>query len=135
MKGKALQIISCVVVTTIFTACQSDNDSYSDASEESLLERRLIDLYGSTSELVLPDASDFSAIPSDIDNPITQAKVTLGKFLYHETGLALNSKTSEGMFTYSCASCHHADAGFQSGIRQGIGRWWTGIWNSWRRSN
>gem|GEM_PF-4888252 len=27
----------------------------------------------------------------------------------------------QGIYTYSCASCHQAKAGFQSGLTQGIG--------------
>jgi cytochrome c peroxidase len=41
--------------------------------------------------------------------------------LFHETGIAMNPNIDESMQMYSCASCHHAKAGFQSGILQGIG--------------
>ena len=41
--------------------------------------------------------------------------------LFHETGIATNPNMEESMHMYSCASCHHAKAGFQSGILQGIG--------------
>ena len=68
----------------------------------------------------LPDSDDFFRIPQDPNNPLTTEKVALGKLLYHETGLAVKSKRLEGMQTYSCASCHHAQAGFQAGTRQGI---------------
>lgn len=121
MKISRSRITIYALILVSLMSCQSDNDFYSDASEESLLERRLIELYGSASVLIQPEATDFAAIPNDINNPITEAKVNLGKLLYHETGLALNAKNSDGMSTYSCASCHHVDAGFQSGVRQGIG--------------
>jgi cytochrome c peroxidase len=62
-----------------------------------------------------------ASIPQDPKNPLTLAKIRLGSFLFHETGLGLNPNKETGMNTYSCASCHHVDAGFQSGLRQGIG--------------
>lgn len=70
---------------------------------------------------LLPESDDFSSIPQDPNNPLNTDKVALGKLLYHETGLALNPKLAQGEYTYSCGSCHHAAAGFQAGIRQGIG--------------
>ena len=69
----------------------------------------------------LPQSDDFLTIPQDPNNPLTKEKVELGQLLFHETGLATEAKLENGMYTYSCASCHHADAGFQAGIRQGIG--------------
>lgn len=69
----------------------------------------------------MPASDDFNAIPQDPNNPITAAKVELGKLLYHETGLLTNNKLPEGQFTASCASCHNAKAGFQAGRIQGVG--------------
>lgn len=70
---------------------------------------------------ILPESDDFGAIPQDPQNPINVAKVDLGKKLFHETRLGIRPKYSDGMYTYSCASCHHFEAGFQAGIQQGIG--------------
>ncbi|MEZ4699350.1 MAG: cytochrome c peroxidase [Rhodothermales bacterium] len=69
----------------------------------------------------LPESTDFNAIPQDPRNPITAKKVELGQLLYHETALNINAVKAEGMGTESCASCHHAAAGFQAGRIQGIG--------------
>ena len=99
----------------------SDDDEYIEITTDSQLESRLVELYGSKQAMILPLSTDFNAIPNDIDNPITQAKVDLGKLLFHETGLAKNPNVTESTNSYSCASCHHSKAGFQSGIRQGIG--------------
>lgn len=66
----------------------------------------------------LPTSLD--EIPEDPNNPLTSAKVGLGRLLYHETGMATNPKREEGRFTYSCASCHHASGGFQACLPQGI---------------
>ena len=75
---------------------------------------------GSYEEYILPDSDDFDNIPQDPSNPITAEKVALGKLVYHETGITEGDiSSSEG--TFSCASCHNAQNGFKSGIRQGIG--------------
>jgi cytochrome c peroxidase len=70
---------------------------------------------------LLPNSDDYNSIPNDPNNPLTAAKVELGKLLFHETQLSGNPKLSQGMYTYSCASCHQAKAGFQSGLAQGLG--------------
>ncbi len=52
---------------------------------------------------------------------VNEDKVLLGKLLFHETGIGVNSKVESHEATYSCSSCHHSAAGFQSGLQQGIG--------------
>lgn len=71
---------------------------------------------------ILPESDDFNSIPQDPSNPITAEKVALGKLLYHETGITSkeNNQTNRNN-TWSCATCHNAQNGFKSGIRQGIG--------------
>jgi len=70
---------------------------------------------------IMPDSDDFSQIPQDPLNPISAAKVQLGKLLFHETALASDGNFTETVNTYSCASCHHAQGGFQANLPQGIG--------------
>lgn len=75
---------------------------------------------GSYEAYILPASDDFDNIPQDPSNEITAAKVALGKLIYHETGITEGDiAPSEG--TFSCATCHSAQNGFKSGIRQGIG--------------
>jgi cytochrome c peroxidase len=69
---------------------------------------------------LLPDPADLSNIPQDPLNPLTPEKVALGKLLYHETAMATRPMKVKGTYTYSCASCHHARAGFQACLPQGI---------------
>jgi cytochrome c peroxidase len=64
---------------------------------------------------------DLSELPQDPRNPITVEKVRLGQVLFHETAMGVLNQVERGRETYSCASCHHSRAGFQSGIRQSIG--------------
>lgn len=73
------------------------------------------------SYFTLPDSNNFANIPQDPLNPITVEKVELGKLLFHETATGGNPKIESNLFSYSCASCHHAAAGFGSGLRQGVG--------------
>lgn len=73
------------------------------------------------SHYMLPNDGDLGAIPQDPNNPLTPAKVELGKLLFHETALGVNPRVSSGEGTYSCASCHHVAAGFSAGRAQGIG--------------
>ena len=70
---------------------------------------------------ILPDSDDFDNIPQDPLNPLSAAKVQLGKLLFHETALAIDGNFTETTNTYSCASCHHAQGGFQANVPQGIG--------------
>jgi len=126
---KKYSIFSAVLLTSLLItfSCKSDEDIYEDIS---VIDEELKDQINSVSSLktleLLKDNS-LATIPQDPKNPITQAKVDLGKLLFHETGLALSPKQNSGTNTYSCASCHHAKAGFQSGAKQGIGEGGSGF--------
>ncbi len=75
---------------------------------------------GDPSFFKLPETADFSAIPQDPLNPITNAKVELGKLLFFETGIANNPAYPNAKGTYSCATCHVPSAGFRPGSAQGV---------------
>jgi cytochrome c peroxidase len=68
----------------------------------------------------LPQEDDLSSIPQDPLNPLTEEKVDLGKLLFFETGLATDAIKEAGLGTYSCSTCHIAEAGFRPGKAQGI---------------
>lgn len=119
MKNLLLLFITC----TLFLSCAKD-DYYElvpqiDKDLANLLASR--SPTGSKNYYILPNSDDYVNIPQDPNNPITTAKVILGGMLFHETGLAKDAKHDQGIDTYSCASCHHSKAGFQSCKRQGIG--------------
>ncbi len=76
---------------------------------------------GDMSHYQFPSAARLDLIPQDPRNPLTVAKVELGRQLYHDTGLGIHPVKVKSEYTYSCASCHHVDAGFQAGRKQGIG--------------
>jgi cytochrome c peroxidase len=83
--------------------------------------RQALNSNGGLNDFVLPESSQFDLIPQDPKNPITKEKVALGGFLFHETALSIDAKEPGNKKTFSCASCHHAAAGFQAGTFQGIG--------------
>lgn len=70
--------------------------------------------------VTLPQSDDLNAIPQDPNNPLTANKAVLGQMLFHDTALATNGHSEES-HSWSCASCHHAAAGFKAGVPQGIG--------------
>ncbi|WP_205663332.1 cytochrome-c peroxidase [Alteromonas facilis] len=76
---------------------------------------------------ILPESSDLASIPQDPNNPLTEEKVLLGQMLFHETAIATKGVHGDMTGTWSCASCHHADAGFKSGVAQGIGEGGSGF--------
>lgn len=75
----------------------------------------------------LPDSDEFEAIPQDPNNPLTSVKVELGRLLFHDPSLLMIPQASGGRASGSCATCHHADAGFQAGTQQGIGEGGIGL--------
>ncbi len=82
---------------------------------------------GTTEFYILPNEHDLAAIPQDPKNPLTPAKVELGRFLFFETGIAIDAVRESGIGTYSCSSCHIPEAGFRPGNFQGIADGGTGF--------
>ena len=115
-------IVACTVFLT-FSSCKKDNpiDEAPSIDQELTETLKGVSKSGGLAFFQLPSADDYNQIPQDPANPLTEAKVELGKFLYHETGIARNPRDIAGLGTYSCASCHFASAGFQAGRHQGIG--------------
>ncbi len=76
---------------------------------------------GSLQGYIMPSSTDYASLPNqDPKNPITSEKVALGKMLFFETGLALESKYPVSASTYSCSSCHIPERSFTAGRFQGI---------------
>ncbi len=117
-----------IAALTLFQSCNKDVDSIR-TTDNVLLKTQIESIYGTTDKLLLPQSDAYTDIPFDANNPLTAQKIELGQLLFHETSLALNPKLEAGKNTYSCASCHHAKAGFQSGLRQGIGEGGIGFGN------
>jgi len=64
----------------------------------------------------LPLGLSLGVIPADVlaANPMTRAKIELGRQLYFDTRLSSNN-------TVSCASCHHPDHGYAKETQFGVG--------------
>lgn len=116
-----LRLPTLVFLTLLLFGCQENMDLNEELDFQ--LDNTLESLAGRNwrSSLQLPDSDDFARIPQDPNNPLTTEKVALGKLLYHETALGITPSKEIGAGSYSCASCHAAQAGFQAGIAQGIG--------------
>ncbi|MFT5617613.1 MAG: cytochrome c peroxidase [Arenicella sp.] len=115
-----LSVGSLAFLFLFLSACQDDDEALS-------LDFELEEVLASTSNglgksyFQQPSSDDFQSIPQDPKNPLTADKVKLGQLLFHETGIAIDPKFSGSSGTYSCASCHHVRAGFQAGVKQGVG--------------
>ncbi len=116
-------VLIALVIGLVLTGCELTGGDDMSSTLDDQLRVALVD--ASAGEglnfFVLPESDDFTAIPQDPKNPLTAEKVALGQLLYHETGLLTDPKRPEGRFSASCASCHHAQAGFQANLPQGIG--------------
>ena len=108
--------------TLVFSSCRKDTIRPQSSYDGELTSALYVASGGAgPSYYMMPSSTNYAAIPQDPTNPITAEKVALGQLLFHETGLAQSPKLGAGMGAYSCASCHHAGAGFQAGIAQGLG--------------
>ena len=116
-----------IFVTSLATSCRKKEDDTivgQETNYDEILRSTLMEASGGEglNYFILPESHQYALIPQDPLNPISNAKVELGKLLFHETGIGLTPKyENEGMATYSCASCHHAQGGFQANRIQGIG--------------
>ena len=116
-------LIATLVTVVLFAGCSVDPL----ISEEETIDQRLVsEILRSTSlshigQMAFPNPLDYNQIPQDPLNQLTREKVDLGRLLYHETSFSTDNLFQETENTYSCATCHFAEAGFQAGILQGLG--------------
>lgn len=89
--------------------------------DEQLTSRITLDGQRRLQNFILPESDDFSAIPQDPRNPLTGDKVALGRLLFHDAALSQSALHPQNAGTYSCATCHHAAAGFEAGAARSIG--------------
>lgn len=129
MKNSSLRVVALgkvvlpVAMIALLSGCDLFTSGASSSELDEAMEAALIAASptGSIDYFELPLSNDYASIPQDPRNPLTPAKVELGKFLFHETALNISPRNELGMGTSSCAACHHAAAGFQAGRAQGIG--------------
>jgi cytochrome c peroxidase len=109
-----------LVVVLAFSSCAKEDMNGASQADQLIELLRNVSPTGGIDHFRLPHEQVFVKIPQDPYNPLTNQKVELGKLLFHETGIALAPLHTESKGTYSCASCHHAGAGFQAGRWQAI---------------
>lgn len=108
-----------LLAVVVLSSCSYETLDYSEVLNKEL-ELRLESIAGSKDSFLLPDHTDYAAIPQDPKNPLTKAKVTLGRFLFFETGLGIDASQNAGMETYSCATCHDPQTAFKPAAQQGV---------------
>ncbi len=115
--------VTTALLALTLAACSSTDPDDPTTALSTELESALLKAAngGGLAFFTMPASDNYAAIPQDPKNPITTEKVELGKFLYHETALTVRPKYSGNAVQASCATCHHAAAGFQAGVPQGIG--------------
>ena len=120
MYTNLIRFFPLVFLFAIFASGCVRDEAVSTSDTE--LERTLIRLSesGSLEEYILPDVSNLAGIPAGIGNPLTEEKVELGKLLFHETALGRDAINPAMVRTFSCSSCHVAEAAFTPGAAQGL---------------
>ena len=135
LTGTLFLLISSTSLTSTFN--QTATASPADINSLSYLNKQLTELVKAAGGrkgldyFILPESSDLDNIPADPLNPLTPAKVKLGKFLFHETALSINPINAKHWQQASCATCHFAQAGFRSNLAQSLGTGGLG-WNQSR---
>lgn len=116
---KSFTIFLLLASTSYFLSCVHEADFNLDQLLEDQLNAR--SPIGSYQSYIMPESSDLAALPNQSDkNPVTQAKVELGKMLFYETGLGLENKYPDSKSAYSCSTCHVPSRGFTAGRFQGV---------------
>ncbi len=116
---RLVTFILLLVAFVYFVACTHDPVLDIDSQLIKLLNENALN--GTYEHYIMPESNDYANLPNqDVKNPITDAKVQLGKLLFFETGLGLQPHYPISKQTYSCATCHIPSRGFTAGRFQGI---------------
>ncbi len=117
-----MNYIKIIILLSIFTFISCGNDKDDTEIDDELKATLIQASNGEGLDIYkLPKATQLEKIPQDPKNILTTAKIELGKNLFHETSFATGGEFPITIGTYSCATCHHAEAGFQAGVAQGLG--------------
>lgn len=116
---KAFTLFVLMACTGYFLSCVHDPEYNVDKFLEHAL--NLHSSTGSYQGYIMPASDDYAALPNqDAKNPVTAAKVALGKMLFFETGIGLSPNNAVSKEAYSCSSCHVPSKNFTAGRFQGI---------------
>lgn len=116
------KLFSWLLAVSLFALAHGCAKDEAVAPIDADLERTLLRLSvnNSLSDYILPDGSNLSGIPAGVGNKLTEEKISLGKMLYFETGIARDPIQPSMRGTFSCSSCHIPEAAFTPGRIQGI---------------
>lgn len=117
MNAKILTILTVII---IIIGCTKDRMPTAIELDNQLRQNIIGASPDQTLDYYILPQNDLSRIPQDPKNPLTEEKVSLGKMLFFDTGLALDAMKQSGIGTYSCATCHIPEAGFKPGNFQGV---------------
>ena len=117
---KTFTVFLFLVAAGYFLSCVHQQDEgVLDRSLEELLNDRSVT--GSYEGYIMPESENYATLPNqDVKNPVTAAKVALGKLLFYETGIGLQPNYPASKAAYSCSSCHVPSRGFTAGRFQGV---------------
>jgi cytochrome c peroxidase len=116
---KTFTVFLLIASTSYFLSCVHDKEITLDRQLYELLDKH--SKTGSYSGYIMPESDNYIALPNqDAKNPVTAAKVELGRMLFFETGIGLENKYDMSKEAYSCSSCHVPERGFTAGRFQGI---------------
>lgn len=111
--------IVLVLVSALLSSCQKEKTTALD--EELLALIASASRTGKIDYFIMPESDQYDKLPNqDPFNPITKAKVELGKMLFFDPALAQKPNKYVCYETYSCSSCHVPEKGFLPGRLQGI---------------
>lgn len=94
-----MKTVLTILLLVALSACEFESETSFENSDESQSLRQL---------LKLPDHMPTPYAPEY--NPLTQEKITLGRFLFYDERLSANE-------TQSCASCHEQSMAFADGLK------------------
>lgn len=108
--GKLVFTFLCIIIVVL--ACSHEGPNW--------LDQELSKVIGDPAHYILPNRRELYKIPQNSANPLTKEKVHLGNLLFFEPAFSTEAKKSEGLYGFSCSSCHVPEAGFRPARMQGI---------------
>lgn len=116
---KAYLLLLPLLAFVVYVGCTYDYDLTLDNQLKDAL--NTYSKTGHYSAYIMPSSTDYASLPNqDPKNPVTAAKVALGKMLFFETGIGLEANKSVSLQAYSCSTCHIPSRSFTAGRFQGI---------------
>lgn len=114
---KKIILLSLAISIAFLYSCTKDHDGKTQVDED--IENLLSDRGLKLEDFQLPRPGELDKIPQVEDNPLTQAKIDLGRSIFWDPVFNQNTFGQSSRMTASCGSCHIKDG--HAGVRQGLG--------------